>query len=298
MKKFRILLIFILAVFLLPPLMVFAMDGSDGEGRPNPGSPVPLFYLEDKANLFTEEEIRQLTEQGESLSRENNISMAILTTDDDLDKPNYLYGDDILNQNGIGYGDNFSYVYMLINMDRREVYIGSMGDGMKFFNEARVEDMLDRVYPSLSDGEYAESAHAALGQMNRWLEVGEIEGHEELYPPGPFFSLRRIVLSLLIFLGTGGFAYAITYSDFEKKVRAEYDNIAKRPAYDLKTLATAQYAVINDRIIAENTSRAYSPITSSSTRSGSSRSAGSSGGRSFSRRSSGGRRSSGSSRKF
>lgn len=126
----------------------------------------------DKASLFSSDEIISLENSISDISNRYEIDIVILTTDDVGGESSRDYADDFFDYEGYGLGHDNSGILMLINMEDREVYLSTSGKGINYFNDNRIESILDDVYSYLSDGDYFKGAEAFLNSSKRFLENG------------------------------------------------------------------------------------------------------------------------------
>ena len=126
----------------------------------------------DKAALFSSEEIISLENSISEISNEYEMDIVIVTTDDVEGKSSRDYADDFFDYEGYGLGNDNSGILMLINMEDREVYLSTSGKGINYFNDNRIESILDDVYSHLSDGDYFKSSEVFLSSTKRFLESG------------------------------------------------------------------------------------------------------------------------------
>ena len=142
--KFLIILI-ILIVSLLVPWTVFAQKT----------------LVVDEANLMSPDQVLDLNDRANALSQEFNMDIVIVTTDDTGGKSSREFADDYFDYNGYGVGPNYDGILFLIDMDNRETYISTTGQGIRYLTDVRIEAVLDRVFDSgLLVGDYY---GAALG---------------------------------------------------------------------------------------------------------------------------------------
>lgn len=126
----------------------------------------------DRASLFSSEEIVSLENSINDISTRYEMDIVIVTTDDVEGKSSRDYADDFFDYEGYGLGDDNSGILMLINMEDREVYLSTAGSGEKYFNDSRIESILDDVYLHFSDGDYFKVSEAFLSSTERFLESG------------------------------------------------------------------------------------------------------------------------------
>lgn len=126
----------------------------------------------DKAGLFSNEEIIYLENKITGILSRYEMDIVIVTTDDVEGKSSREYADDFFDYEGYGLGNNKNGILMLINMEDREVYLSTSGDGRIYFTDSRIESILDDVYLYLSDGEYFKGAEAFLNSAEGFLYSG------------------------------------------------------------------------------------------------------------------------------
>lgn len=126
--KFLIILI-ILIVSLLVPWTVFAQKT----------------LVVDEANLMSPDQVLDLNDRANALSQEFNMDIVIVTTDDTGGKSSREFADDYFDYNGYGVGPNYDGILFLIDMDNRETYISTTGQGIRYLTDVRIEAVLDRV---------------------------------------------------------------------------------------------------------------------------------------------------------
>lgn len=281
--------IFILSLYLVPTLKVFAVTTGAGSDK-------AVFVLDDKAELLSAKASEEVKKAGAALvSSYPEMSFAVLTTNDAEGKASWQYGDDTVTNMDIGYGSDFNIVYLLINMEIREVHVGSFGHAIDVFTDDRREAILDTVYDSLKNADYDEAVLKTMAEFDFYMAQGVPAGQyrEEYKEP---ITPGKILASIAAFFGSSSLIGVTASKSYQSKIRSEYDSVTARPMYDLRKSAGVAYHAIHDTITNQSTNRIYSPISSSSGSRGLSSSGGSS--RSTTRSSSGGRSSSGSSRRF
>lgn len=137
----------------------------------------PAFAAEDarvfdEANLFDEDDTKELENRIAEVRESENADLAVVTTDDAQGKTSEEYADDFYDSHGMGMGDDASGILLLIDMDNREIYISTSGYAARVLTDNRIEDVLDAAYDEVSDGYYADGALAAIDSIETYLELG------------------------------------------------------------------------------------------------------------------------------
>jgi uncharacterized protein len=115
----------------------------------------------DQAELLTEGEEEQLESQIVQLMEKTELDIIIVTTKDAQGKSSQEYADDFYDEGAFGSG-----VLLLIDMDNREVYISTAGQGIEEFTDQEIESILDDVYPYLSQGAYKQACMEFLDDVS------------------------------------------------------------------------------------------------------------------------------------
>ncbi len=171
----------------------------------------------DEAELFSASEKGSLEKQTVSLSERINMDVIIITTNENDGKTSSAYADDFYDMNGFGYGDEADGVLLLINMEDREVYISTCGKAIHYLTDRRIENMLDKIYPHLSEGNYSEGAAAFLNSLEYYVKEGipanQVTKDESFTgnPSDPSYTVyretenpsKKALICLVISLGIG-----------------------------------------------------------------------------------------------
>ncbi|WP_010282112.1 TPM domain-containing protein [Bacillus timonensis] len=130
----------------------------------------------DQANLFSDTEKVELQEQASRLSEQFQMDITIVTTNDSEGKSARQYASDFYDSHEFGYGQTEDGVLYLIDMDNREVYIFTRDRIVDYFPDVTVEEILDHVYPYLTEEAFGESAKAFLADLEMTMDKGIPEG--------------------------------------------------------------------------------------------------------------------------
>lgn len=133
----------------------------------------------DQANLFSETEMVEIQEQASSMSEQFQMDIRIVTTNDSEGKSARQYASDFYDSHGFGYSGTEDGILYLIDMDNREVYIFTRDRIVDYFPDYTVEEMLDHVYPYLTDEAFGESVKAFLSDVDTTMNAGIPEGSSQ-----------------------------------------------------------------------------------------------------------------------
>lgn len=154
--------IVVMSVFLIP---VCAAETENGEGR-----------VFDNAGLFSEEEAAELEEEALRMREEFRAEFIILTTDNTQGRSARETADDFYFSRG--YEKNFDEdgAVVLIDMDNREIYLGTYGIMIRVITDQRLENILDAAYSYAVQGNYAGAARTMLQECEAYVEKGIVAG--------------------------------------------------------------------------------------------------------------------------
>jgi len=130
----------------------------------------------DQAGLFSDTEKVDLQEQAIQLTEQFQMDIRIVTTDDSGGKSARDYASNFYDSHGFGYEGTADGILYLIDMDNREVYIFTRDRIVDYFPDVTVEEILDHVYPYLTEEAYGESAKAFLSDLETTMNEGIPEG--------------------------------------------------------------------------------------------------------------------------
>jgi len=138
-KKLGIIIFSFILIFLSSSQVLYAYESNN---------------VIDHLNFLTEEEVEELQDLIDEVKEDYRLELVIVITDDTQGKSSRDFADDYYDYNGYGVGSDKSGLLMLINMDKREVWISTTGKAIDIFTDAKIDKMLDMIKPFLSDGDY------------------------------------------------------------------------------------------------------------------------------------------------
>lgn len=120
----------------------------------------------DSANLFTEEEIQQLTKLAKEKGDAAKLDIVIWTVDEYMSGTAMSNADDFYDENLFGYEDcDGSGTILLIDMYSREIYVSTAGLAILYMDDDCINDTLDDIYEYMSDGDYYEACVAYINDV-------------------------------------------------------------------------------------------------------------------------------------
>lgn len=169
--------------------MLLAVPAWAGEGGQTSGDQ----RVFDHAGLFSESEIENFESDIAGYQKELKVDLIVVTTDDSRGKNTQDYADDFFDQGGFGRGADDNGVLFLIDMEQRQLTLSTSGSMVRILTDRRIETILDDVYESAGQGDYAGSVERFLqdvaayqrqgiesGQYNFDTETGRISVHRSI----------------------------------------------------------------------------------------------------------------------
>ena len=244
----------------------------------------------DQADLFLEEEEKELQQAIDALREKMDMDAAVVTAEENPGSAQ-AYADDFYEAHGFGTGSGHDGALLLIDMDNRELCISPEGKMVRYLTDSRIEAVLDDMYGYAAAGDYYQAAGAfmedlevcydngiAADQYNYDSETGKISRYRSVRWYEALFALAAAA-------ACGGFAVLGVVREYNMR-----DEESRMEANFKLSYRKDSAFRMTQQVIASQDHR-------SSGRSGGGRSL-SSGGRSTTHRSSSGRSHGGGSRKF
>lgn len=100
----------------------------------------------DFADLFTDDEEKELYNNIMNYINETNMDMVIVTIDENPKSSSMAYADDFYDYNYFGIDEEHSGILFLIDMDERMIYISTTGKAIKVYKDSYINSMLDKIY--------------------------------------------------------------------------------------------------------------------------------------------------------
>lgn len=165
----------------------------DAQNRPS--------RLIDNAFLLSDNEKSSLESKLDSISKNQECDVVILTTDTLEDKTTSEYADDFYDYNNYGMGDEKNGVLLLINIEERDWYISTCGFGITAFTDDGIDYIGNEIKPYLKDEKYSKAFETYTDLCDKFItqaKTGKPYDKKNL-PKKPF----EIVLEILISVGIG-----------------------------------------------------------------------------------------------
>lgn len=137
-------------------------------------------HVYDMAGLFSETELEGLEEKCISCWEDASVEIIILTHND----PGAIYAEDYIEdfEDQLPAGDR---VYLLIDMYNRDVFIEGYGKAETYVNSKRIDKILDKIVPDLTDGNYFDACLTFIEMAASYMKDGSELNYDHKYniPP-------------------------------------------------------------------------------------------------------------------
>lgn len=130
----------------------------------------------DYAGLFSAEEVSLLEEEAARLRQEYKAEFVVLTVDDAKWRTAQETADEFYFSYGFDQSFGEDGALVLVDMDNREIYLGTYGMMIQVITDRRLERILDKAYPAAAQGKYALAAMTMLGETGNYVQKGIVAG--------------------------------------------------------------------------------------------------------------------------
>ncbi|OPZ94247.1 MAG: hypothetical protein BWY74_00717 [Firmicutes bacterium ADurb.Bin419] len=142
----------------------------------------------DNLGYLTESEITELQSRINSIKETYVLDTVIVITDNTEGKSSMVYADDYYDYNDYGLDSKYSGLLMLINMQKREVWISTEGKAIDIFTDSRIKNMVNNVTNSLSNGNYYDACKIFLNDVSRYANSGIPKGQYRAEGDPPYVN--------------------------------------------------------------------------------------------------------------
>jgi uncharacterized protein len=141
----------------------------------------------------------------DNVKNDYNLDVVVVITDNTNGKSSMEFADDYYDNNGYGIGNDYSGLLMLINMDKREVWISTTGKAIDIFTDNRISEMIDDVVAPLSEGNYYDASNIFINDVRDYAEIGIPKGQyrqegEAYYKSAYIDKVFRLMKSFLVYI--------------------------------------------------------------------------------------------------
>ena len=181
--------------------------------------------LIDDANLLSSAEYEEVLATLENVSSKYDVDIAVLTVNGLNGKPIRDFADDYYDEHGYGTGEDKSGVLWVIDMDSRESYITTAGEGISAVTDYGKDLLAGEVNPYLSSGDYSGAMKVYAATMDNYFEQERagtpVDNYEqETEPEPPERTAGSYAAGGVVSVGAGfGLSFAAT-SGMKRKMKS------------------------------------------------------------------------------
>lgn len=197
-------------------------------------------YIYDDANIFTDNEQKDLEKKAAEYSDENEIDILILTKDasDGRDIDDYI--DDFYDEQGPGYDkEHGDTVIMGLDFSggpgNNDIAIGGFYLGEDYVHNDRAQQLADDLVPDLAEGDYYDASLLYFEKVDRYMGVHPSINPDSIFLQTWFHLLAAVIIgavivgSMIFNMGGRVTVHAGTYLDDQNsKVRSKSDRYLRQ----------------------------------------------------------------------
>lgn len=148
----------------------------------------------DFADLFTDTEEEELYKEVTNFIEKYNMDLAVVTIDKNNKGNAESYADDFYDYNGFGVGKTNDGLLFLIDMDTRNYYVSTTGEGIRMYDDARINGILDYVESDMRSGDYFSAATGVIKKVSSYASLGVPSSNKSSYidPKGNIIYIKKI----------------------------------------------------------------------------------------------------------
>ena len=189
MKKFKVTMIIVYILIIVSFIGIFFTGKTSNkvlrtkvQNRNNEGLIVTDERIFDEADILTETEEYSLQKYMDKVSKEKQVDIVIVTTNDAEGKQPREYAEDFYKTHDFGYEDSDGTgLLYLISLDKsvtgnRELWMTTAKEAKDYFSESRIDSVLDNIYNTLTADEelnYYGSCNEFIKGIEKYMNVSE-----------------------------------------------------------------------------------------------------------------------------
>lgn len=134
----------------------------------------------DFADLYTDEEEKNLYSAVYEYSQRRNLDLVIVTINDNFESTQE-YADDFYDYNNFGYGPDRDGLLFLVDMENRYVYISATGGAMTLYPDNECDMITEQVYTYFSDQNYYDGTYQMIKTLDTYYEISYNDSNIDEY---------------------------------------------------------------------------------------------------------------------
>ena len=134
----------------------------------------------DFADLYTDEEEKNLYTAVYDYTQRRNLDLVIVTINDNFESTQE-YADDFYDYNNFGYGSERDGLLFLVDMENRYVYISATGGAMSLYPDVECNMITEQVYTYFSDQHYYDGTYQMIKTLDTYYELSYNDNDSDEY---------------------------------------------------------------------------------------------------------------------
>ena len=134
----------------------------------------------DFADLYTDEEEKNLYSAVYDYTQRRNLDLVIVTINDNFESTQE-YADDFYDYNNFGYGTDRDGLLFLVDMENRYVYISATGGAMSLYPDVECNMITEQVYTYFSDQNYYDGTYQMIKTLDTYYEISYNDSNIDEY---------------------------------------------------------------------------------------------------------------------
>lgn len=134
----------------------------------------------DFADLYTDEEEKNLYSAVYDYTQRRNLDLVIVTINDNFESTQE-YADDFYDYNNFGYGTDRNGLLFLVDMENRYVYISATGGAMSLYPDVECNMITEQVYTYFSDQNYYDGTYQMIKTLDTYYEISYNDSNIDEY---------------------------------------------------------------------------------------------------------------------
>jgi len=134
----------------------------------------------DFADLYTDEEEKNLYSEVYDYSQRRNLDLVIVTINDNFESTEE-YADDFYDYNNFGYGPDRDGLLFLVDMENRYVYISATGGAMSLYPDNECDMITEEIYTYFSDQNYYGGTSQMIKTLDTYYEISYNDSDSDEY---------------------------------------------------------------------------------------------------------------------
>lgn len=154
----------------------------------------------DFADLLTDTAEQELFNSLKDFKEKSNYDLVIVTILENMKENAQTFADDFYDYNDFGENKTRDGLLILIDMDNREIYIGTTGYAIKMYDDERITSIIDAGYSSIQSENYKTSLEEMIESINYYFSKGFPSSNKNLFidEVGRPYYIRHIPYILII----------------------------------------------------------------------------------------------------